>query len=312
MDLLLTNDDGIESPGLAALYERLSAIAEVTVVAPTSDQSGVGRARSGVGDGRAQTVSIDDHEWGYVVDGTPADCAAVGLRRIAEAEGIDLVVSGANDGPNVGSYLLGHSGTVGAVVEGAFLGTPGIAVSGYDKAGYFPDGRSFEAIAEATAAVVERAVETDVFEGDVDVLNVNAPVAGADALRFTRPLADYDTAVRPAATDGEGDAGTTTVGIDVDDGDGGSDGVGSAAHGSDGRERARFETTYWARTGDGGKWVPSLAAQRGVYPAWSDRAAVVDGDLSITPLAVPQTVVDAPPAFVEALDADAERLLAGR
>ena len=139
MHLLLTNDDGIGSPGLAALYEALSEIATVTVVAPAADQSGVGRTRSDLSFELDNRITIDDHGWGYVVDGTPADCVAVGLRHIPEADEVDLVVSGANDGPNVGSYILGHSGTVGAAVEAAFLGTPAIAVSGYDRETYFPE-----------------------------------------------------------------------------------------------------------------------------------------------------------------------------
>lgn len=266
MHVLLTNDDGIDSPGLAALYDRLSAESEVTVVAPATDQSGVGRARSGVGDDRSNTIAIESHEWGYVVDGTPADCVAVGLRRIAEAESIDLVVSGANVGPNVGSYVLGHSGTVGAAVEGAFLGTPGIAVSAYDAAGYFPSEDGFEPIADVTADLLDLAAVTDLFDGRVDLLNANVPVSGASAARLTRPLADYDTAVRA-----DGDA-------------------------------ERFESTYWSQTAADGKWVPTLSAHDDVYPAWSDRDAVVAGELSLTPLAAPQTAVDPPAGFLDGLN----------
>ncbi len=275
MRVLLTNDDAIDAPGLQALYERLSAAAEVIVVAPASDQSGVGRARSGIGDDRVETVSVADHEWGYVVDGTPADCVAVGLRRIPEADGIDLVVSGANNGPNVGSYMLGHSGTVGAVVEGAFLGTPGLAVSGYDDASYFPDGDGFGPVADATATLIDCVVDADLFAGSVNYLNVNAPISQPNSARLTRPVADYDTATN-------------------DDG-----------------ERTQFESTYWARTEHGGKWVPSLDEYDGVYPAWSDRAAVINGELSITPLSVPQTPVAAPQAFVDALRNTAEWMLVG-
>ncbi len=267
MHVLLTNDDGIDSPGLAALYDGLSAVVDVTVVAPAEDQSGVGRARSGMGDSRPNTVSITDHEWGYVVDGTPADCAAVGLRRIDEADAIDLVVSGANVGPNVGSYILGHSGTVGAVVEAAFLGTPGVAVSGYDRSSYFPADDAFAPVARVTASLVRLVETTDLFAGNADFLNINIPTTPTDSVVLTRPLADYDTTVE------------TTGG------------------------RALFESNYWATKPVAGDWVPVLDEYRGVYPTWSDRAAVVNGDISITPLAAPQTVVEVPPAFADALDA---------
>ena len=270
MHILLTNDDGIESPGLTAAYEHLTPTSEVTVVAPAGDQSGVGRSRSDLSYERADEITIDDHEWGYVVDGTPADCVAVGLRHIPEAEAIDLVVSGANNGPNVGSYILGHSGTVGAAVEAAFLGTPAVAVSGYDHETYFPeDGdNSFDAISAATRDLLALIEDTAVFDGEVDYLNVNAPATGSDTLAVTKPLADYDTRV----VDNNG-------------------------------ETSIFESNYWATHPVEGDGFPiGLDTYADDYPAWSDRAAIVDGEISVTPLGMPQSVVDPPADFVAALD----------
>jgi 5'-nucleotidase len=270
MHILLTNDDGIESPGLAAVYEHLTPMWEVTVVAPAGDQSGVGRSRSDLSYERADEITISDHEWGYVVDGTPADCVAVGLRHIPEAEEIDLVVSGANNGPNVGSYILGHSGTVGAAVEAAFLGTPAVAVSGYDHETYFPEdgGGSFDAIGAATRDLLSLIEDTAAFDGEVDYLNVNAPATGSDTLAVTKPLADYDT--RVVDNDGE-----TNV----------------------------FESNYWATHSVEGDGFPiGLDNYTDDYPPWSDRAAIVDGEISVTPLGTPQSVVDPPADFVAALD----------
>ena len=279
MHLLLTNDDGIGSPGLAALYEALSAIATVTVVAPAADQSGVGRTRSDLSFELDNRITIDDHEWGYVVDGTPADCVAVGLRHIPEADEINLVVSGANDGPNVGSYILGHSGTVGAAVEAAFLGTPAVAVSGYDRETYFPednDERSFDPIAAATRELIDQLDDRPVFDGEIDYLNVNVPTEPAERVVVTRPLADYDTAVVPAE-DGEGES---------------------------------FESNYWATHSVEGEGFPiGLDRYAEAYPDWSDRAAVVDGAISLTPLGTPQATVDTPPALgdvVERFNAQAD------
>src|SRR6056297_535291 len=271
MHLLLTNDDGIDSPGLAAVYDHLTPMWEVTVVAPAGDQSGVGRSRSDLSYERADEITISDHEWGYVVDGTPADCVAVGLRHIPEAEEIDLVVSGANDGPNVGSYILGHSGTVGAAVEAAFLGTPAVAVSGYDRETYFPednDERSFGPIAAATRRLIELLAGRSLFGGEIDYLNINVPTEPAERVVVTRPLADYDT---------------TVVGSD------------------DGNKA--FESNYWATHSVDGEGFPiGLERYADDYPDWSDRAAVVDGAISLTPLGTPQSVVDTPPALAELVE----------
>ena len=272
MHLLLTNDDGIGSPGLAALYEALSAIATVTVVAPAGDQSGVGRTRSDLSFELDNRIAIDDHEWGYVVDGTPADCVAVGLRHIPEADAVDLVISGANDGPNVGSYILGHSGTVGAAVEAAFLGTPAVAVSGYDRETYFPednDERSFGPIAAATRDLIELLDGRSLFDGEIDYLNVNVPTEPAERVVVTQPLADYDTAVVGA---GDGD-------------------------------NKSFESNYWAtHPVDGDGFPVGFERYAEAYPDWSDRAVIVDGAISLTPLGTPQSIVDTPPALAELVE----------
>ena len=254
--VLLTNDDGIDSPGLAALYEELRAVADVTAVAPADDQSGVGRARS-------SAVDVDDHEWGYAVHGTPADCAAWGLRAL-DTE-FDLVVSGCNLGPNCGEYLIGHSGTVGAAVEAAFLGTPAVAVSAYHREEFFPpDGTGFDAPAAFTRELVERLPDSGVFHA-ADYLNVNAPMAEPGSLRVTEPLADYEVDVR-RATDDEREE-----------------------HGGE----WRLDNDYWARL-EGSDRYPTFERVSETYPAWSDRRAVVDGDVSLSAMRVPQEAVHAP------------------
>ncbi|MFC7097236.1 5'/3'-nucleotidase SurE [Halobaculum marinum] len=253
--VLLTNDDGVDAPGIAALYEELRAVADVTVVAPAENQSGVGRARS-------RAVDVDDHEWGHAVHGTPADCVAYALRALEPD--FDLVVSGCNHGPNCGEYIMGHSGTVGAAVEAAYLGTPAIAVSAYDREAFFPpEGFTFDVPARLTRLLVAHVLDGGVDLAEADLLSVNAPLddTGGD-LRLTEPLADYGVDVREA-TDEE-------------------------------RERHdgewRLESDFWARFEYAGR-NPSLADVGGSYPAWSDRAAVVAGDVSVSPLRVPQTPV---------------------
>ncbi|QZY00822.1 5'/3'-nucleotidase SurE [Halobaculum rubrum] len=280
--VLLTNDDGVDAAGLAALYEELRAVADVTVVAPAENQSGVGRSRS-------RAVDVDGHEWGHTVHGTPADCVAYALRAL-ETE-FDLVVSGCNHGPNCGEYIMGHSGTVGAAVEAAYLGVPAVAVSAYHREEFFPPAEfTFETPARLTRLLVEHVLErggnrvgadarddgADVTTSggsaagdsradlaDADLFSVNAPVdAPACDFRLTEPLADYGVDVREASAEER----------ETHDGD------------------WRLESDFWARLDQPGRH-PTLEQVADSYPAWSDRAAVVDGDASVSPLRVPQTPV---------------------
>ncbi|WP_123534999.1 5'/3'-nucleotidase SurE [Halosimplex salinum] len=188
--VLLTNDDGIDDLGLEVLYEHLSEAVDVTVVAPAEDQSGVGRRNS-------YYAGLRDHEWGYVVEGMPADCVAFGLRGLDERP--DLVVSGANPGPNIALHRLGRSGTVGAAVEAAHLGIPAIAVSTYDPVGGEvddPTPESFARSAEFTTALCERLPDSGAFDA-VDYLNVHVPTERAEspAVRITRPNEAFDVTV---------------------------------------------------------------------------------------------------------------------
>jgi 5'-nucleotidase len=111
MRILVTNDDGIESPGIWALADAMSRVGEVVVVAPDRQQSGVGTAVSfHHGLTMEETTSSMPGVRAYAVNGTPTDCVILGLGRLADS-GIDLIVSGINTGANIGSGLLG-SGTV--------------------------------------------------------------------------------------------------------------------------------------------------------------------------------------------------------
>lgn len=120
MRILLTNDDGIFAPGLAALYQELRQLGEVTVVAPESEQSAVGHAISLSTPLRVKKASICGGYWGWAVSGTPADCVKIALAELLP-EKPELVVSGINLGPNVGINVL-YSGTVSAATEAAILG----------------------------------------------------------------------------------------------------------------------------------------------------------------------------------------------
>jgi 5'-nucleotidase len=128
MKLLLTNDDGIDAPGLAALAEAAAALGSLTWVAPHTHQSGCGHRVTT--DGPIRIVQRDASRW--AIEGTPADCVRVALAKLAPE--VEWVLSGMNHGGNLGADVH-HSGTVAAVREAALHGLPGIAVSHYRKRG---------------------------------------------------------------------------------------------------------------------------------------------------------------------------------
>ncbi|GAB4131147.1 MAG: 5'/3'-nucleotidase SurE [Thermogutta sp.] len=127
MLILLTNDDGIYAPGLAALKQALDGLGEVCVVAPATEQSGVGHSITYLRPLIVKEVYQGDRPFGYAVEGSPADCVKLGVNELCPRRP-DLVVSGINGGLNAGINVL-YSGTVAAAVEGAFFGILSVAVS---------------------------------------------------------------------------------------------------------------------------------------------------------------------------------------
>ena len=124
MHILLTNDDGIDAPGLAALEAAISIFARVTVVAPDRGYSGCGHTVTNHHPIQVEQVG----QRRYKVFGTPADCSRLGLSKIAPD--VDMVLSGVNEGGNLGVDIY-MSGTVAAIREAVWLGKPGIAFSQY-------------------------------------------------------------------------------------------------------------------------------------------------------------------------------------
>ena len=128
--ILITNDDGIKSPGLRAAAAVCERLGDVLIVAPYQQQSGAGRSMPSTSEGRifAEQVSINGHTLtGYGIEGTPAQVVQHGLFEIAPRP-VSLVVSGINYGENLGEGIT-VSGTVGAAMEAASFGTPAIAIS---------------------------------------------------------------------------------------------------------------------------------------------------------------------------------------
>ena len=137
MRILLTNDDGIESPGLGALAEVLQENHEVYVIAPRSQMSATGHGISVHNPITYTRLSAEKYMLRIAADGTPADCVKLAVLYFLKDRLPDLVISGVNEGANVGSDVI-YSGTVSAALEGAYLGLQSIAVSNIDR--NFTDG----------------------------------------------------------------------------------------------------------------------------------------------------------------------------
>ena len=127
MQILLTNDDGIHAPGLAALRRELPRLGDVKLVAPVAEQSGVGLGITYMHPLIVREEQRNGEHWGWGVVGSPADCVKMGVLEYCKGRP-DLVVSGINSGANTGMHVL-YSGTVAAAIEGAFFGITSIAVS---------------------------------------------------------------------------------------------------------------------------------------------------------------------------------------
>lgn len=179
--ILLINDDGIDAPGLRALYRALRKHTgrPVLAVAPVNERSGQSHAIT-IDRGLSVTPRNEDNFFGFAVDGTPTDCAKLGLSVLCH-EDPELVVSGINDGPNVGRSIF-YSGTVGAALEASVLGFPALAVS-RDKGG-----EGFDDAAEFAAQWATRLLGRNEFRNQV--VNLNLPAGAASSWKEPR-LVDH-------------------------------------------------------------------------------------------------------------------------
>jgi 5'-nucleotidase len=177
--ILLTNDDGIQSPGLWAAAAALSNLGFVTVAAPREQASGAGRSSPNTSDGKIEvgTLQINRQDWQvFAVGGTPAQAVLHALLEIMPVKP-DLVVSGINYGENVGTGVT-MSGTVGAAIEGAAMGIPALAVSlEVDPQHWFSYGDTdFSTAAHFTQYFARLVLETTLPD-DVDLLKVEVPAS---------------------------------------------------------------------------------------------------------------------------------------
>jgi 5'-nucleotidase len=188
LNVLLTNDDGIEADGLQAMRRALLALDGISlaVIAPDGNRSAMARSITTRRPLWVAEVPFADGSVGYATDGTPVDCVRLAsLGIIAEFE-TDLVVSGINHGANLGDDIT-YSGTVAAALEGVVLGLPAIAVSQQSGAGAldyrFDGGFGFDVAAAFVARLVER-IE-DVPLPARTLLNVNVPAGAPSGVEVT-------------------------------------------------------------------------------------------------------------------------------
>jgi 5'-nucleotidase len=173
MRILVTNDDGVFSPGLLALAKVAARFGQVRVVAPDVEQSATSHSITIDRPLRMNRALLDEFV-AFRVNGTPADCVALGLNRL---EGADLVLSGINLGSNLG-HEIWVSGTVAAARQAALLGVPGVAFS---LVGGEVDEPKFDTVVPHVEHVIRLLLE----DPGIPLVNVNIP-AGPKGIRWTR------------------------------------------------------------------------------------------------------------------------------
>lgn len=168
MQLLLTNDDGIHAPGLEAMRDALLKLGDVQVVAPATQQSGVGLATTYLHPLFAHDEQRNGEHFGWAISGTPSDCVKLAMLELCKPKP-DVVVSGINAGANFGINVL-YSGTVAAAIEAAFQGVTAIAVSHHYSEEYPPE---YAAAAERAIPLIQRILDSSPEPGTL--WNINFP-----------------------------------------------------------------------------------------------------------------------------------------
>lgn len=176
--ILVSNDDGIDAPGIRSLAGAMRSIGDVVVVAPDAQQSAVGHALTVSLPLRATRVDREPGMTEWAVSGTPADCVKLGVKRLLERTP-DLIVSGINHGRNTAVSLI-YSGTVSAATEGTVMGIPSVAFS-LDS---FASNVDFMNASHVAVWLARKVLQQGLPRGVL--LNVNVPNVTADRVRGVR------------------------------------------------------------------------------------------------------------------------------
>jgi 5'-nucleotidase len=187
--ILLSNDDGVLAPGLAALHRAMRGLGDLRVVAPASGASASAHSITIDYPVICQQIHVGEDFYAHSVQGQPADCVKLAIRTLLPRRP-DLVVSGINAGENVGIHVL-YSGTVAAAAEGALLGCPAVAVSLQSSSEM-----NFERAGRLARVVVERILETSpqagwLFNVNIPALRPGWPRGIRVARQSTLPLDDH-------------------------------------------------------------------------------------------------------------------------
>lgn len=181
-NILVTNDDGVDAPGIIALAEEMKKLGEIIVVAPDRQQSAVGHSLTMSTPLRATRFSRNGNIPGFAINGTPSDCVKLAISNLLERPP-DLLVSGVNHGQNTSINVI-YSGTVSAATEGMLVGIPSIAVS---LASYSYESDCSVA-AEYAGKLAKYLLENKLPEGTL--INVNVPDLQKDmikGIKITKP-----------------------------------------------------------------------------------------------------------------------------
>ena len=165
--ILITNDDGVTSPGLLALAQELRTIGDVSILAPNHNWSVTGHNKTMHKPLRVWSVTLDDGSEALTTDGSPSDCVALAVMGLLDRPP-DLVISGINNRPNLGDDIT-YSGTVAAAMEAAISRIPAIAIS-IDEG----EGHHWQTAARAASHIARRLMENGKMPTGV-LLNINVP-----------------------------------------------------------------------------------------------------------------------------------------
>lgn len=178
MQVLITNDDGIMSPGIQQLAAQARQLGDIYLSAPLSQKSAIGHGITIWDPIRIKEYSLPGIKKAWAVEGTPADCVKLAINHICPQP--DLIISGINNGPNLGTDVL-YSGTVSAAIEGAILGIPSMAVS---LNSFQSD--DYSVAAEITLLVVRYLENHSKLVSPDTLLNVNVPPVPKEELKGFR------------------------------------------------------------------------------------------------------------------------------
>ena len=176
--ILVTNDDGVQAPGLLALVKEMRRLGKVSALAPDRNWSGGGHVKTLDRALRVKEVRLADGTQAFASDGAPSDCVALGMLGFFK-EAIDIVVSGINAGANLGHDVT-YSGTVTAAMEAVIAGIPGVAVSLETMENHIGDidyGPAARAASKVIRQVIENGLSNEI------LLNINVPFLPDEKLR---------------------------------------------------------------------------------------------------------------------------------